>query len=342
MVPKIVFYAKVENMEILLILTVLLGLVFDYTNGFHDAANVVSTVIATRVLAPLSAIVMAAVLNFIGATQISGVAQTIATGLVNAQDATQLVVLAAVIGAIIWNLLTWYLGIPSSSSYALIGALLGSATTHQGLNTILWKGLLSKVIIPMVLSPLIGFLLAFCLMKGLYFYLQLRHEKHGEKLFRHLQIGSACFVALSHGLNDAQKSMGIITLGLFAGGYITAPVIPLWVIMSCAIVMGLGTATGGFRIIKTMAFSITRIEPVQGFAAETAASGIILVASFMGMPVSSTQMIAGSITGVGSAKSVEAVNWKVPQKLAVAWVLTLPGAAFIGAMSYFLLRGLGL
>ncbi len=342
MVPKIVFYAKFENMEVLLILIVLLGLIFDYTNGFHDAANVVSTVIATRVLAPLSAIVMAAVLNFIGATQISGVAQTIATGLVNAQDATQVVVLAAVIGAIIWNLVTWYIGIPSSSSYALIGALIGAAWMHQGISTIIWGGVLGKVVIPMVLSPIVGFLFAYSLMKGLYFYLRYRHENHGEKVFRHLQIGSACFVALSHGLNDAQKSMGIITLGLFAGGYLSAPTIPLWVIMSCAVVMGLGTATGGFRIIKTMAFSITHIEPVQGFAAETAASAVILMASFMGMPVSSTQMIAGSITGVGTAKSRHAVSWKVPQKMILAWIVTLPGAAVLGVFAYLLLAGLGL
>jgi PiT family inorganic phosphate transporter len=323
-------------MEVLIILVVVLGLLFDYTNGFHDAANVVSTVIATGVLAPLSAIVMAGVLNFIGATQISGVAQTIATGLVDAQNATQIVVLAAVIGAIAWNLITWRFGIPSSSSYALIGGLLGASWAHQGVNTILWNGVLNKVVLPMVLSPLIGFILAFFLMKGLYSYLKHRQENHEQKIFRHLQIGSACFVALSHGLNDAQKSMGIITLGLFTGGYLTTPTIPLWVIMACAVVMGLGTATGGFRIIKTMAYSITKIEPAQGFAAEASASAVILAASFLGMPISSTQMIAGSITGVGTAKSPDAVSWQVPRKLVYAWFLTLPGAAAIGTLAYFI------
>lgn len=321
-------------MEIVIILVVVLGLLFDYTNGFHDAANVVSTVIATGVLAPISAIVMAGALNFIGATQISGVAQTIATGLVDAKDASQIVVLAAVIGAIVWNLLTWRFGIPSSSSYALIGGLLGAAWAHQGVHTIIWGGVVSKVIIPMAVSPLIGFLLAYLLMKGLYLYLRTRGESHGQKIFRHLQIGSACFVALSHGLNDAQKSMGIITLGLFAGGYVETPAIPLWVIMACAIVMGLGTATGGFRIIKTMAFSITKIEPAQGFAAEASASAVILAASFLGMPVSSTQMIAGSITGVGTAKSASAVSWHIPRRLVYAWLLTLPGAALVGSLSY--------
>ncbi len=319
-------------MEILILLIVLLGLFFDYTNGFHDAANVVSTVIATGVLAPLSAIVMAGVLNFVGATQISGVAQTIATGLVNSQEASQVMILAALIGAIFWNLLTWYFGIPSSSSYALIGGLIGSAWIHEGFHTILWTGVVAKVLIPMVISPIIGFLIAYFLMKGLYRYLHGEH--HGKAIFRHLQIGSACFVALSHGLNDAQKSMGIITLGLFAGGYLTTPQIPLWVILTCALVMGLGTASGGFRIIRTMGFSITKIEPVQGFAAETSASIVILAASFLGMPVSSTHMIAGSITGVGTAKSIQSVSWKTPQKFLIAWILTLPGAALVGAIAY--------
>lgn len=322
----------------LIILIVVLGLLFDYTNGFHDAANVVSTVIATRVLAPFSAIVMAGVLNFIGATQISGVAQTISTGLVEAQHASQIVVLAAVVGAISWNFITWYFGIPSSSSYALIGGLLGAAWAHQGEQTILWDGVLYKVLIPMILSPLIGFICSYLLMGGLLAYLRSRKEGHGERIFRHLQIGSACFVALSHGLNDAQKSMGIITLGLFAGGYLLTPAIPIWVIVSCAVVMGLGTASGGFRIIQTMGFSITKIDSVQGFAAELSSSLVILTASFLGMPISSTHMIAGSIAGVGSAKRFSAVSWDVPQKLVIAWVFTLPLAGIIGAFSYWLLE----
>lgn len=328
-------------MEIIIVLIVILGLIFDYTNGFHDAANVVSTVIATRVLAPASAIVMAGVLNFVGATQISGVAQTIATGLVNVQDTTQIVVFAALVGAIAWNLLTWYFGIPSSSSYALIGGLVGAAWIHQGPDTILWKGVFGKVIIPMFATPLLGFTLAFFVMKALYRYLRYRHDTHGQKVFRHLQIGSACFVALAHGLNDAQKSMGIITLGLLAGGYLPDATIPLWVIISCALVMGLGTATGGFRIINTLAHSITKIEPVQGFAAESSTSIVILTASFFGMPISSTQMISGSITGVGAAKGRDAVSWEVPQKFIFAWILTLPGAALVGASTYLLARAAG-
>ena len=330
-----------QGME-LVIAIVILGLIFDYTNGFHDAANVVSTVIATRVLAPLSAIVMAGVLNFIGATQISGVAQTISTGLVNAQETTQIVVIAAVSAAIFWNLLTWYYGIPSSSSYALIGGLVGSAWAHLGISSILWKGVLGKVIIPMVISPIVGFLVGLLIMKIIFYFSSKNPTLHERSIFRHLQIGSACFVALSHGLNDAQKSMGIITLGLFAGGYLHKPEIPLWVILACALVMGLGTGSGGFRIIKTMGYSITKITPIQGFAAEASASAVILTASFLGMPVSSTHVIAGGITGVGTAKGRTAVRWKVPQQLVLAWILTLPGAGMAGCLIYFLAKALGL
>ncbi len=324
----------------LVVLIVILGLLFDYTNGFHDAANVVATVIATRALAPFSAIVMAGVLNFVGATQIGGVATTIATGLVNSSDASQFTVLAAVMGAIAWNFLTWYYGIPSSSSYALIGGLIGAAWTHEGIHTILWPGVLQKVILPMVLAPFACFGCSFLFMKALQLYLGKRGISHGQKTFRHLQIGSACFVALSHGLNDAQKSMGIITLGLFAGGVIPTIHIPFWVVMACAITMGLGTASGGFRTIRTMGFSITKIDSIQGFAAESSASILILAASFLGMPLSSTHMIAGSITGVGTAKGAKAVRWGVPKKLAVAWVLTLPGAGATSAAFLLLIQKL--
>jgi PiT family inorganic phosphate transporter len=315
-----------------IILIVIFGLIFDYTNGFHDAANVVSTVIATRVLLPAVAILMAAVFNFLGATQISGVAQTVTSGLIDPKFATQLMVLSAVIGAIFWNILTWYFGIPSSSSYALVGGLVGAAFVQGGSSIVIWKGVIMKVAIPMVVSPIAGFCLAFCLMKGL-----LMLSKRWERLFRYFQIGSAGIVALAHGLNDAQKSMGIITLGLLTAGIIETPHIPLWVIAACAIMMGLGTAFGGFRIIRTMGYKITPLKPMQGFAAETSASVVILTASFLGMPVSSTHMIVGSITGVGSAKGLKAVRWETFEKLALAWILTLPGAAFVSYGTYKLL-----
>lgn len=308
----------------IVVLIVVLGLLFDYTNGFHDAANVVATPIATKIVTPLVAIIIASIFNFIGATQISGVAQTITTGLVNAHDATQSMVLAAVVGAIFWNFLTWYFGIPSSSSYALVGGLIGAALVHGGAETVIWKNIIFKVVIPMVLSPILGFFLAYSVMRLLL-------KTKDRRIFRYLQMISAGFLALSHGLNDAQKSMGIITLGLLAAGMIPTPHIPLWVIASCAVMMALGTATGGFRIIKTMAFEITELKPIQGFAAEASASAVILLASFLGMPISSTHMIAGSITGVGSARGAKAVQWKTAKKLVWAWILTLPGAALASA-----------
>jgi PiT family inorganic phosphate transporter len=322
----------------LVILIVVFGLLFDYTNGFHDAANVVSTVIATRVLAPLTAICMAAVLNTIGATQISGVAETVSTGLVRAAEATQVMVLAALVGAILWNLLTWYLGIPSSSSYALIGGLVGAAWVSEGWQTIIWSGVMYKVVIPMVLSPPAGFLIGFIVLKILNFYIKRKVINHQERLFARLQVLSAGFVALAHGLNDAQKSMGIITLGLFAGGILTTTHIPLWVILACALMMGLGTASGGWRIIRTVGYEITPLRPLQGFAAETSASCVILVASFLGMPISSTHMIVGSVTGVGVARAPGRVHWDVGKKMGIAWILTLPGAGCMASVVYKLIE----
>lgn len=326
-------------MEIIIFI-VLLGLLFDYTNGFHDAANVASTPIATGALKPMAAIILAAVLNFLGATQISGVAETIANGIVETEQTTQLVVLCATIGAIFWNFLTWYLAIPSSSSYALVGGLIGSSFAHAGINSIHWIKILYKVLIPMILSPLIGFAIAALLMKLIFKYLRNKNPESTSSLFKNLQIASASFVALSHGLNDAQKSMGIITLGLYSAGLIATTHIPIWVIATCALVMGLGTATGGLRIIKTMGFGITKIHPDQGFTAETSSSIVILVASFLGMPISSTHVIAGGITGVGVAKGWNLVSWAVPKRLILALFFTLPGAAFIGALSYLLLNSI--
>ncbi len=320
---------------LLIVLIVLLGLAFDYTNGFHDAANVVATVIATRVLAPLTAIVLAGVLNVIGATQISGVAETIATGIVKTSSASSVGIVAALLGAIIWNLITWYLGLPSSSSYALIGGLIGASLMSHGMDSILWSGVIYKVAIPMVASPIIGYCMAFTFMKIAAYLILKKKITNAHKLFRHLQIGSASIVALSHGLNDAQKSMGIITLGLFTTGFLMNQVVPYWVIFSCAIVMGLGTASGGIRIIRTVGFSITKLKPIQGFAAEASASCVILSASFLGMPISSTHMIVGSVTGAGAAtRGNRSINWEVIRKLLVAWIVTLPGSSLVAALFY--------
>lgn len=316
----------------LVVLIVIFGLLFDFTNGFHDAANVVATPIATKIIRPVTAICLASIFNFLGATQISGVAQTIATGLVEAHQATQLMVLSAVIGAILWNLVTWYFGIPSSSSYALIGGLIGAALVNGGTQNILWDGVIYKVLIPMVLSPLIGLGIAWGFMS-----LLLKISKRDRPFYKYFQLGSAATVALAHGLNDAQKSMGIITLGLFSAGIIATPHIPLWVIGACAVVMALGTASGGFRIIRTMGYEITELKPIDGFAAEFSSSLVMLTASFMGMPLSSTHIIVGSITGVGTARGVSRVRWTTAHRMALAWLLTLPGAALVSGLIFYLI-----
>ncbi|MBS3905329.1 MAG: inorganic phosphate transporter [Simkania sp.] len=320
------------------ILIVILGLLFDYTNGFHDAANVISTVIATRALAPMAAIVLTALLNTLGATQISGVAHTISTGLIQEAAVTQEIVVFALFGAILWNFVTWYFGLPSSSSYALIGGMVGASMVEGGVGIVLWEGLTNKVLIPMVLSPFIGFICAYGLMKIVYRFLKNRSESRFHKIFRYLQIGSGSLMALSHGLNDAQKSMGIIALGLFASGLVATTHIPLWVILACALMMGLGTATGGFRIINTVGFKITKLTSPQGFAAEISASFVILFASFLGMPISSSQMIVGSVSGVGTAKGTSHVQWQVGKKVVLAWICTLPGAALFSAIALRIMK----
>jgi PiT family inorganic phosphate transporter len=317
---------------LLAVLIVVLGLIFDYTNGFHDCANVVSTVIATRVLKPLSAIVLAGVLNTIGATQIGAVAETITSGLVNHLAVTQITILSALLGAIAWNVITWYHGIPSSSSYSLVGALIGSTWQSIGGDQILWSGILYKVVIPMLISPFIGYTIAWIFMKTLVRGSDPLAKLKNEKLFGNLQIGSASIVALSHGLNDAQKSMGLITLGLFASKLIPNQTVPIWVVLACAVIMGAGTASGGVRIIRTVGFSITQLDKRQGFAAEMSASVVILIASFLGMPISSTHMIIGSVTGVGAAKGVGGVRWGVWRKLSLGWVFTLPASAIISSI----------
>lgn len=313
-------------------LIVVFGLLFDYTNGFHDAANVVSTVIATKVLRPIPAVVLSGIFNALGALLITGVAKTIAAGIVSAKSVSELMVLSSVMGAIVWNLITWYFGIPSSSSYALIGGLLGSALMHGGGQIILWLGVTFKVLIPMILSPIVGFFVANAFMR----IVDKIESDNTPKLFKILQLCSATLMALAHGINDAQKSMGLITLGLFSVGIISSIEVPLWVIVSCALVIGLGTATGGFRIIRTIGYKITSIRPSQGFAAEASSALIIIGASAFGMPLSSTQMVTGSVSGVGAAKGMRNVNWSLLRKIVWMWIITLPGAGLIAAGCYYI------
>jgi PiT family inorganic phosphate transporter len=326
----------------LLILVVVAALAFDYINGFHDTANAIATVVSTRVLTPLQAIIMAAGLNFVGAMVAQEVAKTIASGIIQTDQATQTVVLAAIIGGIVWNLITWKFGIPSSSSHALIGGLVGAGLAHGGPAVLKDTKLVEKVVIPLFASPIAGFIMGFILMKLITLLFSNAKRSKASKGFHFMQIASSALMAYSHGQNDAQKSMGIITLALVANGTLAKAEVPLWVKISCAVCMALGTSAGGWRIMRTMGHKIIRLEPVNGFAAETAGASVIMTASHFGMPISTTHAIAGSIFGVGSSKRLSAVRWKVAFNMVSAWVTTIPAAMAVGAIAYFLLRLIGI
>jgi inorganic phosphate transporter, PiT family len=337
----------------LLVLVVVLALAFDYINGFHDTANAVATVVSTNVLPGRTAVLMAAAFNFVGALISVGVAQTIGGDIAAPESITQTVVVAALIGAILWNLLTWYFGIPSSSSHALIGGLVGAAGCHQVMQGIpageaLWSLLSSVGVVlaleALVISPLAGLLVGFSLMVLLVWLVRPLRPATVNRTFRVLQLGSAALVAFAHGSNDAQKSMGIITMALatyaLAQGQAAAAgplVVPLWVILCCATAMALGTASGGWRIIKTLGHKIIKLRPINGFAAETSSALVILVATALKAPVSTTHVVSASIMGVGASKRVSAVRWGVAQNILLAWILTIPIAALVAAVSYWLL-----
>jgi PiT family inorganic phosphate transporter len=330
----------VGSVPFLLLLIIVAAVVFDFINGFHDTANAIATVVSTRVMPLRTAIAMAASLNVIGALTGTAVAETIAKGLVVEAEATNLVILAAIIGAIAWDLLTWWYGIPSSSSHALVGGLCGAALAHTR-HSVHWHGVIDKVVIPMVTSPVAGFLIGFLLMGFLHSLLAHVNAERIGRSFRRLQIVSAAAMAFAHGSNDAQKSMGIITLALVSYGLLPRAVVPDWVILLCATSMALGTASGGYRIMKTMGHKIVRLEPVHGFAAETSAATVILAASQFGMPVSTTHVISGSIFGVGAARRWTAVRWGLAEQMVTAWVLTLPAAGMAAALAYEGLHLLG-
>jgi PiT family inorganic phosphate transporter len=337
----------------LLIAVVLMAIVFDYINGFHDAANAIATVVSTGVLPIRTAVLLAAVLNFVGAVTGTAVAKTIAAGLTDPALVTQAVVLAALIGASAWNLVTWWFGLPSSSSHALIGGLAGAVVAHGGVGAFKWSALGQKVLVPLVLSPTLGFLFALVLMILLTWAILRMRPATVQRASRRLQLVSASLMAFSHGSNDAQKSMGIITLALLAfaaAGHALPPwmpawvmpqgdAVPLWVILACAAAIAAGTAAGGKRIIKTMGTKIIRISPLQGFAAETASALTLLFASHFGVPVSTTHCINACIMGVGASKRLSAVRWGVAGNILVAWILTLPAAAGMSwvSMKFFAL-----
>jgi PiT family inorganic phosphate transporter len=319
--------------ELTLIAVVAVALFFDFTNGFHDTANSIATTVSTRALTPRVAVAMAAVLNFAGAFVSLEVAATVAKGIVDAEVITLDVVLAGLVGAITWNLITWYLGLPSSSSHALIGGVLGSAVAAAGFDVVLWDGLFDKVLVPSLVAPFLGLAVAFALMVGITWIIRRRSPARINRVFRRAQIVSGGFVAFTHGTNDAQKTMGIITLALISSGHQSSDEfdVPLWVIVSAALAMAAGTYAGGWRIIKTLGSRITKIDPPQGFAAQTACASILWGTAHFGFPVSTTHTISGSVMGAGAIRGLHAVRWGVAGNILVAWVLTIPCAALVGA-----------
>lgn len=317
----------------MLIAIVVAALLFDFINGFHDTANAIATSVSTRVLSPRQAIMMAAVLNFVGALISESVAKTISNGIVYG-NLEEYVIISALLAAIIWDLITWLLGIPSSSSHALIGGLVGASIVYaSSFDKIVWKGVLDKVIIPLFSSPIAGFVIGYIVMSLLYRLLRSFSQKFVNKWFSKLQILSAAFMAYSHGSNDAQKSMGIITLALVSAGVLDkSQGIPVWVKLACATAMALGTSIGGWKIIKTIGINMIRLQPVGGFAAETSAAIIIQAMTAFGAPVSTTHVITASIMGVGASKRFSAVRWSLVRNIVGAWFLTIPITMLMGAL----------
>jgi PiT family inorganic phosphate transporter len=319
----------------LVILVVAVALVFDYTNGFHDAANAIATSVSTGALTPRVALLMAAIFNLVGALLGEGVAKTIGSGIISVPEGTHglVVVLSGLLGAITWNLVTWWLGLPSSSSHALIGGLMGAGLASA--TTVHWDVIWAKVVIPMVASPLVGFTLAYLLMLAILWTFRNGPPGPINRRFRRSQTVSAAAMALGHGLQDAQKTMGVIVLALVAGGYHTGTDIPLWVKLSAAGAISAGTYAGGWRIMRTLGRRVIELDPPRGFAAETTAAGVLYTTAFVfEAPVSTTHTITSAIIGVGATKRLSAVRWGVAQRIAFAWVLTIPMAALVAVACY--------
>jgi PiT family inorganic phosphate transporter len=320
--------------DLTLAAVVAVALFFDFTNGFHDTANAIATSVSTRAMSPRTAVLMASILNFVGAFVSLKVAATVAKGIVDPEVVTLDVILAGLVGAITWNLLTWLLGLPSSSSHALIGGIMGSAIAASGWDVVEWTGVWEKVVKPGVMSPVAGFVIALTLMLAIIWIIRKRSPSKVNRVFRRAQIFSGGFVAFTHGTNDAQKTMGIIALALIATGHLNAEEfdVPTWVIVSSATAMALGTYAGGWKIIKTMGTRIAKLEPPQGFAAQTACAGILWTTAHYGFPVSTTQTISGSVVGAGASRRLSAVRWGIAGNIVIAWILTLPAAGSVGAL----------
>ena len=314
------------------------ALLFDYINGFHDAANSIATVVSTRVLSPGKAVIWAAFFNFVAAFVFgTAVAKTVGSGMIDIKIVTFAVVFAGLTGAIVWDLITWYFGLPTSSSHALIGGYAGAAVAKAGFAALIPSGW-TKTLIFIFLSPLIGFVAGLLLMTAIYWIFRWTPPSRVDRWFRRLQLVSAAFFSLNHGANDAQKTMGIIAGILYAAGYITEFRIDMWVVLVAHSAIGLGTLAGGWRIIHTMGSKITKLQPVGGFAAETGAATALMIATISGVPVSTTHAITGAIVGVGATRRLSAVRWGVARQIVWAWVLTIPAAFAIGSITYTLLR----
>jgi PiT family inorganic phosphate transporter len=310
------------------------ALLFDFINGFHDSANAIATVVGTRILKPLYAVILAAIANFVGPFLFgTAIATTIGSGIIKPEFSTLDVILAGLIGAIIWDLITWYLGLPSSSSHALIGGLVGSALMVGGLDSIIIPGI-EKVLVFMIASPIAGFVVAFVLAMTMMYFLKDSKPLTINRVFGKLQIGSSTFFSLTHGANDGQKTMGVITALLIAGGFLSSDefFVPAWVIFSSAAAIASGTFFGGWRIVKTMAFRITELKPYQGFCAETGGGVILAAMAGLGIPVSTTQAISGAIMGVGSTRRLSAVRWGIGKRIVYAWLITIPASAAISSI----------
>ena len=332
------------EIPILLALIIAVALIFDYTNGANDSATAIASVVSTRVLSPKAAVIMAGTFNFAGAFLGTNVAETIGKGIVKPEMITgcQSLLLAALLGAISWNLLTRYIGLPSSSSYALIGGLMGAGIVESGWASLEYGSILEKVILPLFLSPVAGFIAGYLFMLGLAWLTCRARYKPTNTLFKRLQIIAAACMALSHGMNDAQKTMGIIALALVVFHKIPVLYVPLWVKIACATVIMMGTLNGGWKIIKTMGQKIFKMQPVHGFAAQSSTAGVILTASLFGSPISTTQVISSSVLGVGSSKRISAVRWGVAGSMVLAWFVTIPASALVGALCMLSCKLLGL
>lgn len=326
----------------IVVAVVVLGLVFEFVNGFHDAANAIATVVATRVLTPLQALLMAGTLNLVGALAGTAVAVTVAKGIVDSTKVTQDLVLAALVAAIAWDLITFYAALPTSSSHALIFGMIGASVSVHGWGVIIVPGL-EKTSAAIVVSPTTTFVVGYLLMLGLYWALRDVSYTFVNRFFGKAQILSSAWMAFAHGGNDGQKTMGIISLALFGGGFVaTSGEIPDWVKLACAIAIALGTFTGGFRIIKTMGMRITLLKPINGFAAETTAGAVIEIATRLGIPISTTHAISGAILGVGATRRLSAVRWGIAGRIVSAWVLTIPGCFIFGWVAASAMHAIGI